>query len=66
MHDDHHPKGEKLESADAPILLAILIAARRTGDRLLETVARRELMERHGVKVRFMREPTVPEVPDGE
>ncbi len=42
-----------LDTADPPILLAILIAARRTGDRLLETVARRELDVRHKIKIRF-------------
>jgi hypothetical protein len=50
-------KTEQLDPADPPILLAILIAARRTGDRLLETVARRELEERHKIKVRFARNP---------
>jgi hypothetical protein len=50
------PKSDRLETADPPVLLAILIAARRTGDRLLETVARRELEERHKIKIRFGRE----------
>jgi len=45
-----------LDTADPPILLAILIAARRTGDRLLETVARRQLEERHKIKVQFTRD----------
>lgn len=44
---------KRLDPADAPILLAILIAARHTGDRLLATVARRELEERHKIKIRF-------------
>ena len=43
----------ELDTADPPILLAILIAARRTGDRLLESVAMRELRDRHGIRVRF-------------
>jgi hypothetical protein len=47
---------EYLDPADAPVLLAILIAARRTGDHLLETVARRELEQRHRIKVRFGRD----------
>ena len=49
-------KNEQLDTGDPPILLAILIAARRTGDRLLETVARRELGERHNIKIHFTRE----------
>jgi hypothetical protein len=53
----HKPtcKSERLDTADPPVLVAILIAARRTGDRLLETVARRELEERHRIKIRFGR-----------
>ncbi len=47
---------ERLETADPPILLAILIAARRTGDRLLETVARRELEDRHRIRIQFARD----------
>jgi hypothetical protein len=46
----------QLETADPPVLLAILIAARRTGDRLLESIARRELEQAHRIAVRFMRE----------
>ncbi len=53
---DTDRKTERLDTADPPILVAILIAARRTGDRLLETVARRELEERHKIKIRFGRE----------
>ena len=53
MHASAARKSEHLETADPPILLAILIAARRTGDRLLETVARRELQERHNIKIYF-------------
>jgi hypothetical protein len=44
---------DALETADPPVLLAILIAARRTGDELLQVVARRELERRHGITVRF-------------
>jgi hypothetical protein len=51
--------GEHLETADAPVLVAILIAARRTGDRLLEAVARRELAQRHRIEVRFARDAEV-------
>jgi hypothetical protein len=53
------PQSEQLDTADPPVLVAILIAARRTGDRLLEMVARRELEQRHRIKVRFGREPEV-------
>jgi hypothetical protein len=49
------PPPDKLDTTDAPVLLAILIAARRTGDRLLESVARRELQERHRIKIQFGR-----------
>jgi hypothetical protein len=48
---NHTP--ERLDTADPPVLLAILIAARRTGDRLLQSVASRELAERHGIRVQF-------------
>ena len=54
--DETTPKSDQLETTDPPILLAILIAARRTGNRLLETVARRELEERHKIKICFARE----------
>ncbi len=47
---------EKLETSSPPLLLAMLIAARRTGDKLLANVARRELEERHRITVRFGRE----------
>jgi hypothetical protein len=50
-----HEKPQILEPGDPPTLLAILIAARRTGDRMLENVARREL-EQLGIAVRFLRE----------
>ena len=53
------PNNEQLDTADPPILLAILIAARRTGDRLLETVARRELEERYQIKISFARKRDV-------
>ena len=51
------PPREQLDTADPPVLVAILIAAHRTGARLLETVARRELEQRHRIKVRFVRRP---------
>jgi hypothetical protein len=50
-------RGEQLDTADPPVLVAILIAARRTGDRLLEIVARRELEQRHHIKIQFARDP---------
>jgi hypothetical protein len=45
------PVANKLDTTDPPILLAILMAARRVGNRLLESVARRELEERYGIRV---------------
>jgi hypothetical protein len=42
-----------------PLLLAILIAARRSGDRRLESLARRELEQRHRIKVSFASEKGV-------
>jgi hypothetical protein len=33
-----------------------LVAARRTGDRLLESIARRELEERHSIRIAFARD----------
>jgi hypothetical protein len=52
-------RDEQLDTADPPVLVAILIAARRTGDHLLETVARRELEQRHRITIRFGRDPEV-------
>lgn len=51
----HKPaeKREKLNTADPPILLAMLIAARRTGDELLERVARRELESKYSITINF-------------
>lgn len=46
---------EQLDTHDAPVLVAILIAAHRTGDRLLEQVARRELEKTHRIKLSFVR-----------
>ena len=48
-----------LAPSDPPVLLAMMIAARATGDRLLETVARREL-EQRGIKVTLPRRPITP------
>jgi hypothetical protein len=47
------PAADRLETTDPSVLVAILIAARRTGNRLLETVTRRELAERHQIRIRF-------------
>lgn len=45
------------EKNDSPAtLVAILYAAHRTGDRDLERYTRRELEERHGIKITFCRE----------
>ena len=56
---DSTPNSEHLGTTDPPVLLAILIAARRAGNRLLETVARRELEQRHRIKISFGRNPEV-------
>jgi hypothetical protein len=45
--------GERLHPTDPPILLAGLIAARQSGDRLLAKVMTRELAQR-GITVRFL------------
>jgi len=52
---NQHKRQDRLATQDPPVLLAILIAARRTGDRLLETVVQRELEENHGLKISFGR-----------
>lgn len=44
------------ESANAPAILAVLISARRGGDRELERTARRRLREECGIAIRFVRE----------
>ena len=41
------------ESPTADSLVAIVVAARRAGDRQLQRRARRELLERHGMKLSF-------------
>jgi hypothetical protein len=53
------PHNEQLDMADPPVLVAILVAARRAGDRLLERVARRELVQRHRIKIQVARGPGV-------
>lgn len=50
MKDEH--KQDRLSACDPAIALAILIAARRTGNRLLEYVARNDLA-RAGVQVQL-------------
>ena len=47
-----------LAPSDPPILLAMMLAARATGDRLLETVARRELEDR-GIRVSLARRTVI-------
>jgi hypothetical protein len=47
---------ERLGPSDPPILLAGLIAARRSGDKLLATVLKRELETQHGITIRFLSE----------
>lgn len=51
-------KPDHLTTADPPILLAVLIAARRSGNRMLEDIARRQLDDQ-GIKVSFGK-PTRP------
>lgn len=46
---------DELKPSDACVLVAVLIAAHRTGDRLLMSVARRELENRHGIRLTFIR-----------
>ena len=38
---------------DPPALLAVLLAAKRSGDRSLERVAKRELAEHYGIEVKI-------------
>ena len=45
------------ESPAADLLVAIVVAARRAGDRRLERRARQELLEHHGMKVSFAIDP---------
>ncbi len=48
---------EQDRDVDSPAtLVAIIVAARRTGDRELERAARREMEKRFGVKLRFAQE----------
>jgi hypothetical protein len=42
---------------DSSSLLAIARAANRSGDLRLERAARQELLERHGIILRFTRKP---------
>jgi hypothetical protein len=49
--------------AESPAtLVAIIVAARRAGDRELERDARRQLQERFGVRLSFVRETDSEEV----
>lgn len=43
----------RLQPNDAPILVAGLIAAKKTGDKLLVDLFRRQLKERFGIAVQF-------------
>lgn len=40
-----------------PTLIAIIVAARKSGDRQLERDTLRELREDHGIKLSFARQP---------
>ena len=42
-------------TSDPPILLAILLAARTTGNPLLERIVRDELARSHGIRVELRR-----------
>ena len=44
-------------TATPPALVAVAIAARKTGDRDLERAALRELRDTHGIRLSFFREP---------
>jgi hypothetical protein len=57
------PEDELLDPHDAPVLLAGLIAARRTDDGLLEDVMVRGL-RKHGIVVRFVRTPEPADHPE--
>jgi hypothetical protein len=48
------PENDPGKATDPPTLLAILIGARRSGDRALENVTRRALENNHRIKVRFL------------
>jgi hypothetical protein len=50
------PRDDAAKPTDPPTLLAILIGARRVGDRMLETIIRRELESEHRIKVCFLAE----------
>jgi hypothetical protein len=43
------------DRTDPPSLVAIAVAAHRTGDRTLERAAKRELEQTHGIALRFTR-----------
>ncbi len=47
---------------NAPTLLAIAVAAHRSGDKALERYAKTQLRDRHGLKVAFTK-PKTREVP---
>lgn len=46
-------------------LVAIIVAARKAGDRELERESRSKLQERYGVKLQFARDPQKTEVAAG-
>jgi hypothetical protein len=51
--ETHEPS--RLAPTDATILVAGLIAATRCDDRFLADLYRRELEERHGIRIQFAR-----------
>ncbi len=54
------PQGRLTRRTDPAALVAIIIAARRSGDRELERAAKRELRDEHGIALRFV-QPARPE-----
>jgi hypothetical protein len=48
---------EKVDNGNPATLVAILVAARRSGDRELENYARDRLSRDHGIRVAFARQP---------
>lgn len=47
-----------LDVTDVPVLVALLVGTRVTGDRTLEATVKNALWERHGIKVVFSRAGT--------
>ena len=52
MHPNHRDRGDEVRPGDPPFLFCILLAARHSGDRMLESLARDWLAEA-GIRVVF-------------